>query len=566
MAGFAIMKIHQRKNGYWYVRKRVPDAVREIIGKSEFLESLKTKNKAEAAALAPQVIAEIDKKIAEARLKLQPKRHDSLKLKPKDHHVLADMCIAYQIEQMEDADHIVDYVSYLHDLTPDMAPSKKAADRLLLDFLTAKKIALSPKSKGFADVSKVIVSKWDSLLFALTHRGADKWTTPADISLNAEHLSDAARLLVDDALTISELYEQYKAEEFAYNPESKKAALAKRFRDLDQVSRWFIEHLGDDVPVQQVTKQQVGAFITKMGQRPKTKKPNIKALPLSEQIQWAKDNDQETVALTTTQKDVKLFQSVFSFAVDKHYLNSNPFSGALRRVDRHVAKAPAKKTGYSAADLKKAFGSVVFSERYKPSRKADIDYGLATFWIPLIAYYTGARLNEIVQLHLVDVREEDGIWCFDISPNDTDKRTKNGKARLVPVHKHLIDLGFLEYIEEGKRQHKQHKTATSHRVFSMLQPNKDGDLSSGISKILGRRLKQAGITSGIQPMHGFRHYIKTVARRMGVAEDVHDAITGHSGTSVGRGYGGIETDTANAVIQKIDRAKIPVSHFRNLED
>lgn len=564
MAGFIVMKIHQRKNGYWYVRKRVPEDIREIVGKREFIESLKTKNKDEAAALAPQAIADIDRQIADARLKLQPKRHDSLKLKPKDHHVLADMCIAYQIELMDNADHIVDYINYIHDLTPSMGATKKATDRLLLDFLTARKIALSPKSKGFEQVSKALLSKWYVLLDALAARGANKWSAPVGANLSQDDLSSTGRSLVSNELTLSALYEEYKAEEYAFGSEAKKATLAKKFRDLDQVHRWFTDHLGGDAAVQQVTKQQVASFISTLSQRPKTKKPAIKALPLPEQIKWAKENNADTVALKTIQKDVKLYQAVFSFATHKHYINDNPFSGALRRLDRAVSKAPAKMTGYSDEDIKKVFDADLFRHRYQPHRPKDIDYGLAVFWIPLIAYYTGARLNEIAQLHLDDVRQDEGVWCFDISPNDTDKRTKNGKARLVPIHQHLIDLGFLDYVEEGRRQHANHKTATSHRVFSMLVPNNDGDLAAGISKVIGRRFKAMGIKAGTQPLHGFRHLIKTAARRLGVAEDVHDMITGHAGTSVGRGYGGIGVDTADKVIQRIDRPTLPVSHYTEL--
>ena len=564
MAGFVVMKIHQRKNGYWYVRKSVPQDVREIIGKTEFIESLKTKDKDEAAARAPTVIAEVDKKIADARLKLAPKRHDSLKLKPKDHHVLADMCIAYQVEQMEDADHIVDYINYIHDITPDFTPSKKAADRLLLDFLAARHIAISPNSKTFDHVSKALLSKWDALSDVLVARGANKWSTPADAVLTAGNLSPAGRSLVSNELTISALYQEYKDEEYSYGSEAKKATLAKRFRDLDQVHRWFVDFLGGDIAVQQVTRKDVSDFITKLRQRPKTKKPAVKALPLLEQIQWAKDNDADTVAIKTIQKDVKLYQSVFSFAVEKHYITDNPFSGSLRRLDRKVSKAPTKMTGYAEDDISKVFSTPLFSERYQPHRPKDIDYGLSVFWVPLIAYYTGARLNEIAQLHLDDIRKEEGIWCFDIAPNDIDKRTKTGKERLVPIHQHLIDLGFLEYVEEGRQHHAKQPTTTSHRVFPMLKPNSDGDLAAGISKVLGRRFKASGIKAGTQPLHGFRHFVKTACRRLGVAEDVHDAITGHSGTSVGRGYGGIGAATADKVIQQIDRAKVPVTHYKEL--
>jgi site-specific recombinase XerD len=37
------------------------------------------------------------------------------------------------------------------------------------------------------------------------------------------------------------------------------------------------------------------------------------------------------------------------------------------------------------------------------------------FWVPLIAVFSGLRQEEICQLHVDDVRQEDGIWYFDIN-------------------------------------------------------------------------------------------------------------------------------------------------------
>ena len=46
------------------------------------------------------------------------------------------------------------------------------------------------------------------------------------------------------------------------------------------------------------------------------------------------------------------------------------------------------------------------------------------------------------------------------------------------------------------------------------------------------------LNSPVSPMHGFRHTFKTLCREAGIAEDVHDAITGHAGNgAVARDYG-----------------------------
>src|SRR5262249_45331126 len=53
------------------------------------------------------------------------------------------------------------------------------------------------------------------------------------------------------------------------------------------------------------------------------------------------------------------------------------------------------------------------------------------------------------------------------------------------------------------------------------------------------RTSQAGteIKSKASVFHSFRHGFKDAARAARVSEDLHDALTGHAGSSVGRAYG-----------------------------
>ncbi len=74
------------------------------------------------------------------------------------------------------------------------------------------------------------------------------------------------------------------------------------------------------------------------------------------------------------------------------------------------------------------------------------------FWGPLIALFSGARVGEIGQMRIDDVRESQGILCFDINDKE-DKLTKNATSiRLVPVHPVLVEIGLKEYMERLRKR------------------------------------------------------------------------------------------------------------------
>ena len=70
-----------------------------------------------------------------------------------------------------------------------------------------------------------------------------------------------------------------------------------------------------------------------------------------------------------------------------------------------------------------------------------------------MALFTGARIDEICQLHLDDIRKEGGVWVFDINQKEEKKLKNPGSARLVPIHPFLLnDLKILDYVETLRRR------------------------------------------------------------------------------------------------------------------
>lgn len=66
----------------------------------------------------------------------------------------------------------------------------------------------------------------------------------------------------------------------------------------------------------------------------------------------------------------------------------------------------------------------------------------------MIALFTGARINEICQLHTDDIKEKNGIPFISINEEDEKHVKTKAGIRQVPIHSELIKIGFLDYVAE----------------------------------------------------------------------------------------------------------------------
>lgn len=184
-------------------------------------------------------------------------------------------------------------------------------------------------------------------------------------------------------------------------------------------------------------------------------------------------------------------------------------------------------------------------------------------WIPLILLFSGARLNEISQLYINQIKEKDGVYFFKIKDIEEDQRTKNKSSnRLIPIHKVLIDLGFLNYLEFQKKNNKE-------RLFSELYLTKSKGYGQHFGKIFNdfkkTWLEEETIRKIIErkillDLHSFRHTFTTALRGGKVAEEDISFILGHKKNQTQK-YGSIP---AKEFLNKINKAKYKLD-FTQLE-
>jgi integrase len=150
-----------------------------------------------------------------------------------------------------------------------------------------------------------------------------------------------------------------------------------------------------------------------------------------------------------------------------------------------------------------------------------------TFWLPYLGLYTGARIEELCQLNLADIRQVGGILVFDINDRDEKRLKTQSSRRVVPVHPRLIELGLHDHVESMRKKGED-------RLFPELKKQRDG-YSQVASKWFGRYRQKHGID---KPFHSFRHTFIDELKQLDVDHKKIAALVGHKDESMTGGrYG-----------------------------
>jgi|GEM_PF-1775850 len=195
--------------------------------------------------------------------------------------------------------------------------------------------------------------------------------------------------------------------------------------------------------------------------------------------------------------------SMFKWCKRFGYIENNNFEGLSVK---ETAQEITQRLPYTTAELKLLFNDTIFQQQKCEASEV---------FIPLIGLFTGARLNEICQLHTDDIKEIDGIWTIDINTNDEQKSVKTKDSRrIIPLHSDIISAGFIKYVQKLK----------TGRVFPNLI-YKDGTFSADYTKRFKTVRDRAGIEKA--DFHSFRHLFSSELEKRNVPEHLVAMLLGH---------------------------------------
>lgn len=558
-------------SGVYRVRVIYPAHLRGILGKGSFSKSLNTRDAAAARKAAIPVLAEVQKRIADAQAtydrgsgpplpKLIPTIHEGLRIirEWKSRYLaecLDDMNSNIRVREPrkyflafaptpEDEDEFfrADNVDWLDPVFKGDATTNiknwtlnrilREVGYELPDRHTVRTALLGPLMETL-QVVKDTTEAWERGEIDVASLPPEQGFEPtgqAAATMQSQKTVELPHDLTQDKFRLSQLFDKY-------------IAFTKPKSDVEQklAKRQLCDFLGNPNPfIHEITRIQAAEFYEVIKWQPKSRTISDSKLTLVQLADAMRSGTmkRKKVAGGTAAKKIQLLSAMFTFAIDTEMLRAgNPF---VRIVGRRDAKPQTKRRPMAPEQLNAIFSAPIFAgcESYTTWRKSgNLLIANHRFWIPLLAMLTGCRIEEIGQLQTADIKREDNILFFDITEeiddedeaDDSNKSLKNeSSVRRVPIHKIAIDAGFENYwkwlSETGESQ-----------LFPELP---DAKRTKNMSRWFNRDFRPSvGITGRRVVFHSFRHMFKDRCRNAKLERELHHALTGHSTGSVGDEYG-----------------------------
>ena len=212
----------------------------------------------------------------------------------------------------------------------------------------------------------------------------------------------------------------------------------------------------------------------------------------------------------TVNKNIQFVSSLFGWAVSEELLEDNPARGLSVSIKGRMS---TERNAYDEDTLSLLFRNL------SPITQAEEDY-----WLPLLGYFTGMRIEELCQLRIEDIVQISGEYCIRVSPEAGPLKSISAE-RIVPIHTHLIQLGFLKFVK-GQNKGK------SIRLWHGLKANAYGKYSSAYSKRFGKFKREIGINDNRLTFHSLRHTFANELKQAGVSEHLIAQLIGHSINSI----------------------------------
>jgi integrase len=393
---------------------------------------------------------------------------------------------------------------------------------------------------------------------ALERFDGNPWAEPQSPVVKQAINSVALRPAIGESLM--ELFDRY-AKQTVAEGRKKLDTVTQDRKTVNLFSTWIGKRSAESIDKKDV--REFRNLIAELPLKYNTRR-GYQGLSLVNMAEKGRNESLQKRELRTIAKEISAISSFFSWLVSEGYANENPTFGLTPRFDKTKGRLPC----YTFDQLNAVFSSPLFtgceSRTGKEHLVGDTKVRDWRYWLPLCAMFTGARVGELAQLRPEDVREEAGIWIFDLVNDDDKVKATSLKSpasrRTVPIHTSLRDFGFLNYVEILK-------AAGSVRLFPELKVNNRGQHGATPSRFLRKYLERLGIKTEGDGLgfHSFRHTFTDELRRNDVFDGVITTLLGHTTGTMTEKYGAEKQGSLaqrTVAIEKIIYVGVNLEHLK----
>lgn len=296
------------------------------------------------------------------------------------------------------------------------------ASRHVIEIFERHGLLVDPESDAFDMATRLMVRAHKDLVKAAEHRESVRWRPhydddPAEDlieALAARTLSSAVATVVATTPSVVGHAGETTIKEVlaAWSAEARKLEniTEGRIKEYEVAVGVFIGWAESDLLLAEVSASSAGRFREDLISYPinASKSADFKLLNVRQRIEKARsDGDIATLAVATINgKYLDPLRSLFDWAKSTGRTASNPFDGVT--VTRGKSKSsPIGRGEFSADQLRTLFSAPVFTGAEGNSgaplyRSGTVRISDWRYWLPLLALFSGARLNELAGLR-VDV-------------------------------------------------------------------------------------------------------------------------------------------------------------------
>lgn len=567
-----------RRGARYYHRAAIPLDIQDSYPKAEETFSLKTSDYQEALRLVRKAAVEVDRKFDKHR------RWVSAQAKPLDYLTdeqierLASLYHASILDEDEDirTEGIFeeepgepgtdwerwDFDEYAEEVDDSLAHTRRlyargkadaffkdeAADLLSWDNV---ELSLSADSPSWRTLVRAIQA-------AYIRAGKDQQArNEGEVVPTPTVSSQAFQTTVPEAETRSGILLSTVVEEWI--AEKSPGWSRKTTNDHRATIDKFITVAGDK-PLAAYAKADGRAFKSTLMKLPSnwTKQKELKGLSVDRAAERANELGMAPMSAKNVNKLIGYAAAFWNWAT-KHYdeCPPNPLNGLKVTIKK---SAREERDPFTLRELQAIFQAPVFTgckslhHWRQPGSLVPKNSGM--YWAPLIGLFTGARMQEILQLYVSDVRNTGGIDIININVDGDDKKLKNtGSRRQTPVHPELKRLGFLEHVQKMRQQGNQ-------RLFPDMPMGSDGYYSSVYSKRFISLLVNLKVKREQNAFHSLRHNFEDACRNSGISKEIMSALQGHSESGMSGRYGaGYSLEVLNEAMYQLEYKGLDLSHL-----